>query len=1262
VDSDKSRQSTVRGTIEPQKIVYGEALVSGPVVFVGVSGTRNEDLHHVVALAGHEVESITDIYLDSEIIVDPFGAVTTGTFGPVGGTTICRVDKYLGTEDQAADSVLSSTYGGYNSNHRGRGIAYIHTTFTLTDASQELWDKYSPNNIKALVRGKKVYDPRLDVTPGADPTNAAYIAYSDNPALCIADYLINTRFGMKVSAAKIVWSEVVTAADICDLSVNVPGGTEKRFTANGVLFATDTHKDNIAKLLSAMNGKLIYTAGKYVIRAGAYVAPTETLTDDDLTGPIGIKTSVERSDRFNTVGGVYINPADGHKSAEFPQVTTTAALLRDNNEVLEKEIELPFTNSSYMAQRIANKMVQMSDQQKMVTFPANLAGLRVAVGDRVNISVSELGWSNKVFQCLGWSFGDDAGVTLTLMEDDAASYADMAVDAYSIIRPNGVIVNGFPGVPDPQNLTATASIGGVELNWTNPGNSSKFSSIIVYASPTSAWAGAVEIGRGLATTFYHSAATAADPITSGDTRYYWVQAITSGGELSDRNPDSDVSDRLATALTNIADSVEWVDVGDGGGLRPSNNATVGAQASVDLKNAAGTVLVDADVLNSVVIEDITQIQLAGTGEILELIGGGSVDLQQLGDVAAYAYNADQVLNGYINGLNSSFGNLQDTLGDITAGVADVYVQATAPVAGVGGVPDPIPVYSRWYDSDDSNRPNYWNGTTWIDLSDPRIAQNNNEIVANNTAIGIVDGRLTTAEANVVIERGRITAVIDDLAITDAGFSSLLGRYDSFEQDYIDNDIEGLTLAHVTAIDGLLTSVSENDGLLEVASTARTALAASIEYYTVLVGSDGDPLEFVGGGEIDLQGTSAVGGATGTAVSVLDTRVVETERGISVNSSSIVVLGAAIAATNTNVAGSATAIDDLSVVVELQGDIITAKAEQLLELSTDVGENFASIGQQIVTTNGLSAQYAIKIDNNGRAAGFGLSSTLPTDLADPAFSEFVIIADRFAVVNPDLTSETPIVPFQVTAGKIYMGTDVVINGDLITAGSISADYINIDGVTLDTDGSGNLIIAGNGVGTGQIAPSAVTIDELADSIQSTDYVTGVSGWKITKDGESEFSNVTVRGNVDAGSISINGDYLSVVGGELTVTAAPNTEVTAASESSGSGTSSVTINRVTGGVTTIQVNVRIFETRFGTYSTPFPATLTLKRGATVIATYAGIQGEWEPGDGAGEPAVAAGSFGATFFDADTGTGSTTYNLTCSTSSFSTTFQIIAKSTIP
>ena len=50
-DGDRTRQQTVRSTIEPRKLVYGETMVSGPLTYAKVTGSDNEYLHQVVALA-----------------------------------------------------------------------------------------------------------------------------------------------------------------------------------------------------------------------------------------------------------------------------------------------------------------------------------------------------------------------------------------------------------------------------------------------------------------------------------------------------------------------------------------------------------------------------------------------------------------------------------------------------------------------------------------------------------------------------------------------------------------------------------------------------------------------------------------------------------------------------------------------------------------------------------------------------------------------------------------------------------------------------------------------------------------------------------------------------------------------------------------------------------------------------------------------------------------------------------------------------------
>tara|TARA_R100000951_G_scaffold88751_1_gene76846 strand:+ start:6137 stop:15487 length:9351 start_codon:yes stop_codon:yes gene_type:complete len=585
LDSDSSRQATVRGTVEPQKLIYGEALVSGPISFVGVAGTDNRDLYHSIVLAGHPSDSISDIYFDDERIqsahINGSGNVTTGVFGPKDGTTICVIRKLTGSQT-TADSVLDGAFNTINSSeHIGTNLTYIVTKFTLTEDSQETWDKFLPNDIKALVKGKKVYDPRQDNTSthydasvGVSTqrsTNSATWAWSDNPVWCLVDYLTDDRFGMDIDLDRIDLSKAVDAADICDVAVSVPGGGESRYTCNGVVFGTATHKANINKILSSMNGMLTYTNGKYVIRAGAFesVGTGMTLTEDHMTGPVRLKTSFERNERFNTITGTFVDPEKNFKEIEFPKVQITSALTRDNSEELTRELKLSMTNSRYMAQRIAHKLIQLSDLQKVLTFPTNLAGVNISVGDRVNVTLSEFGYTNKTFVCLGWTLSESGsgGVNLTLREDDSSSYSDLAVSGYSTVTPAGGIEQGFFGVPDPNGLSATAHVESIELDWTNPANMTGIIAIEVFASPNSSWSSAVKIGETIGTQFVHDESNGVDAIVENDQRYYWVRARRfPAGEgsdaVSDRNPDSDTSTVQATkgALGALADQDT---VGDG---------------------------------------------------------------------------------------------------------------------------------------------------------------------------------------------------------------------------------------------------------------------------------------------------------------------------------------------------------------------------------------------------------------------------------------------------------------------------------------------------------------------------------------------------------------------------------------------------------------------------------------------------------------------------------------------------------------------------
>ncbi len=155
------------GTIETRRIIYGEMLVSGMNVIPPlVSGTNNEFLHQVLALSGHELNSIGQIYFNRTAIgtitaitgSDNDGKITSGAW-----SNKAWVRAYRGTNEQTADYKLNTEFTEWTSGHRGREVGYLALTYQFDETVY----KTGKPEVTALVEGKRVYDPRLDSTqPG----------------------------------------------------------------------------------------------------------------------------------------------------------------------------------------------------------------------------------------------------------------------------------------------------------------------------------------------------------------------------------------------------------------------------------------------------------------------------------------------------------------------------------------------------------------------------------------------------------------------------------------------------------------------------------------------------------------------------------------------------------------------------------------------------------------------------------------------------------------------------------------------------------------------------------------------------------------------------------------------------------------------------------------------------------------------------------------------------------------------------------------
>jgi hypothetical protein len=445
------RTQMVRSPIAARQIVYGQTRVSGVVVYMSTTGTKNEYLHLVIALAGHEVEEIGDVYFNDELALTGAGSAAQGRF-----TGYADIYKKLGSDTQTVETNLETatsglTNGKWTSNHRLRGIAYVYVRLTWSD---QVWTGGIPN-ISAMVKGKKVYDPRTTTT-----------AYSANAALCLRDYLTSSTYGLGMSSSEIDDTAFTAAANICDEQVEVkpvtsPATYENRYETNGVLYTSASPDENVGKLLSAMGGLVAYSGGKIVPYAAGYRIPTVTLTDTDFAGGISVQTKTSSRDRVNAVKGVFVSEKSEWQPTDFPPVTSTTFYTQDNSIRYWRDVVLPMTTSSSAAQRIARIELLRARQELTFTARFRLDAMQVRAGDTVMVTLSKFGWSAKVFEVISWNFVADGSppqlaIEMTLRETASSVYDWSTSDEVQVdTTPTTTLPDPF-ALDAPTNLTLTA--------------------------------------------------------------------------------------------------------------------------------------------------------------------------------------------------------------------------------------------------------------------------------------------------------------------------------------------------------------------------------------------------------------------------------------------------------------------------------------------------------------------------------------------------------------------------------------------------------------------------------------------------------------------------------------------------------------------------------------------------------------------------------------------------------------------------------------
>jgi len=418
-----NRSMMLRQPIIPRDMVYGTTKKSGGILFMETTD-NNKYLHVVLQVAGHEIQSYDEVYFNDEELTlssagnDENGIARNNVTSPStyatdsiyeDGRKTVRIKLHKGTDDQLADADLVSECEKWTTEHRLRGIAYIYVRIAY---DPDVFPNGLPN-ISAVIKGKKLFDFRDSST-----------AFSSNPALVLYDYLTDTTMGLGVSTSDIDTTSFTTMANLSDTTVSLSaGGTEKKYEAHGIVYSDIAPMEIIDDILTSCIGTLAYSNGKFMLTGGQFVSPSMSLSEDDFYGEIKLVAKQSRKDMFNTVKGLFTSDESDWQPTDYPMVTSSTFVDADGESIFA-DIDLPFTKSSTMAQRLGKIVLFKNRQQMQLSCRVSMKGFTLQVGDTVNVSNTRLGFDNKVFEVADWSFSlaSDMVIDLALKETSSSVY------------------------------------------------------------------------------------------------------------------------------------------------------------------------------------------------------------------------------------------------------------------------------------------------------------------------------------------------------------------------------------------------------------------------------------------------------------------------------------------------------------------------------------------------------------------------------------------------------------------------------------------------------------------------------------------------------------------------------------------------------------------------------------------------------------------------------------------------------------------------
>lgn len=282
---------------------------------------------------------------------------------------------------------------------------------------------------------------------------------------------------------------------------------------------------------------------------------------------------------------------------------------------------------------------------------------------------------------------------------------------------------------------------------------------------------------------------------------------------------------------------------------------------------------------------------------------------------------------------------------------------------------------------------------------------------------------------------------------------------------IGNNAAQITLLYVETGDNAAAIVSEQ----VVRSNADSALASDLSLLGVANGGDTawiinlDTVQITDGVESLADRFSSM-----SAVSSGNAADIITEASTAATATGVVATNLSLLTTQMGTDIAAAVLTETN--ARISADGVLAGVSTVLR--TDVDGNTALVSIHGTSIDGLEAEYGVDLNVNGYISGFRLNNG-----GTPGASSFVILADRFAIVDPSGDPGEPeYVVFQIVNGNVRFNANVEIDGDLIVSGTINGGAL-INGTIGSTQIGANAIFSTH-IGADQIVANHILAGEIS----------------------------------------------------------------------------------------------------------------------------------------------------------------------------------------